>query len=199
MCRSRCIRPPITLRTVCPPPLPSTHKPLLSFGLVLPPTRLCLLLYLFSLILPFLSSLFEPISCRVINNWRTHVAIVSLQFSLVSAMFRGSFTILSLLIIQCQSKWIKALNLPRQLLKYHVSSNTHLREKCINDPGCKINVRFWILLLDVRIKFVISVEHDKVFRFWRRLPERKFVELKKQIHKLWREFESVRTTKFYNL
>ncbi|KAF1750867.1 hypothetical protein GCK72_017418 [Caenorhabditis remanei] len=55
-------------------------------------------------------------------------------------MFGGSFTILSLLIIQSQSTWIKDINLPRQLLEYHVSSNTHLRDKCINDPGCKIDL-----------------------------------------------------------
>ncbi|EFP05923.1 hypothetical protein CRE_04963 [Caenorhabditis remanei] len=55
-------------------------------------------------------------------------------------MVRDSFTILSLIIIQCQSTWIKDLNLPRQLLEYHVSSNTHLRDKCINDPGCKIDL-----------------------------------------------------------
>uniref|UniRef100_A0A8R1ETK4 Uncharacterized protein n=1 Tax=Caenorhabditis japonica TaxID=281687 RepID=A0A8R1ETK4_CAEJA len=35
--------------------------------------------------------------------------------------------------------WLKDLNLPRQLLEYHVSSKAQLRVKCIQDPECNIN------------------------------------------------------------
>ncbi|PIC28588.1 hypothetical protein B9Z55_020451 [Caenorhabditis nigoni] len=45
-----------------------------------------------------------------------------------------------LLFIFCESTWVKDLNLPRQLLEYHISSNKNLRERCSKDSTCKINL-----------------------------------------------------------
>lgn len=45
-----------------------------------------------------------------------------------------------LLLPFIHATWVKDLNLPRQLLEYHISSYTNLREKCIQDPACKINL-----------------------------------------------------------
>ncbi|CBX33081.1 Protein CBG27214 [Caenorhabditis briggsae] len=48
--------------------------------------------------------------------------------------------ILLYFFIVCESTWVKDLNLPRQLLEYHISSNKNLRDRCSEDPTCKINL-----------------------------------------------------------
>ncbi|CAB07427.3 EGF domain-specific O-linked N-acetylglucosamine transferase [Caenorhabditis elegans] len=54
-------------------------------------------------------------------------------------MWRTFFLILNF-IFYCDSSWIKDLNLPRQLLEYHISSNPKFRQKCIEDEKCSINL-----------------------------------------------------------
>lgn len=66
-------------------------------------------------------------------------------------MWRTFFLILNF-IFYCDSSWIKDLNLPRQLLEYHISSNPKFRQKCIEDEKCSINVRFPIISVKYNFK-----------------------------------------------
>lgn len=49
-------------------------------------------------------------------------------------------------LVPSESTWLKDLNLPRQLLEYHVSTNSVYRQRCIQDPDCKIDVSRDVLL-----------------------------------------------------
>ncbi|CAL2045923.1 unnamed protein product [Caenorhabditis brenneri] len=55
-------------------------------------------------------------------------------------MLGGRWFFYLVLPLLLEANWLKDLNLPRQLLEYHVSSNAELRERCVQDPNCKINL-----------------------------------------------------------
>ncbi|CAI2354176.1 unnamed protein product [Caenorhabditis sp. 36 PRJEB53466] len=54
--------------------------------------------------------------------------------------FLYSIIFLSFSTVFSGSSWLKNLNLPRQLLEYHVATRPQLRERCLADSECKLEL-----------------------------------------------------------